>query len=108
MKRFGGRTAVDGLSFQIQRGEAVGLLGPNGAEKTTTLSLLVGLLTPDAETVAIHGKALQGDADPVKRHIGLATQELALYEELTAMDNLGFFGSVWGTQPFIGATHKSG
>ncbi len=96
VKRFGGRTAVDGLSFQIQRGEAVGLLGPNGAGKTTTLSLLVGLLTPDAGTVAIHGMALQGDTDPVKRHIGLATQELALYEELTAMDNLGFFGSLYG------------
>ena len=96
VRRFGARTAVDGISFQIHRGEAVGLLGPNGAGKTTTLSLLVGLLTPDSGTIAILGKALQGDTDPVKRHIGLATQELALYEELTAWDNLGFFGALYG------------
>lgn len=96
VKQFGTRTAVGGVSFQIQRGEAVGLLGPNGAGKTTTLSMLAGLVTPDSGTVFIQGSSLKGDADPAKRSLGLATQELALYEELSATENLDFFGALYG------------
>lgn len=96
VKRFGSRTAVNDISFSIHRGEAVGLLGPNGAGKTTVLSLLVGLLTPDSGTILIHGRHIHGDADPVKGHLGLATQDLALYEDLSALDNLGFFGALYG------------
>lgn len=96
VKRFGSRPAVNDISFSIQRGEAVGLLGPNGAGKTTVLSLLVGLLTPDSGTILIHGRQIQGDTDPVKGHLGLATQDLALFEDLSALDNLGFFGALYG------------
>jgi ABC-2 type transport system ATP-binding protein len=96
VKRFGSRTAVDGVSFKVYPGEAVGLLGPNGAGKSTTLSLITGLLMPDAGSVWIHGRELAGDTDPSKRHLGLAPQELALYEELTAADNLNFFGRLYG------------
>ncbi len=96
VKRFGSRTAVNDVSFQIHRGEAVGLLGPNGAGKTTVLSLLVGLLNPDGGSISIHGRPIGGDTDSVKRHLGLATQDLALYEDLTALDNLAFFGALYG------------
>lgn len=96
VKRFGSRTAVDGVSFEVRSGEAVGLLGPNGAGKSTTLSLLTGLLVPDSGSVRLQGRELTSDTDPMKRRIGLAPQELALYEDLSAADNLGFFGSLYG------------
>ncbi len=95
-KRFGTRTAVDGVSFAIQPGEAVGLLGPNGAGKTTTISLLTGLLHADGGEVLLDGRPLTGDTDPRKRLLGLVPQELALYEELTARDNLAYFGALQG------------
>ena len=96
VKRFGSRTAVNDVSFQIHRGEAVGLLGPNGAGKTTVLSLLIGLLKPDNGAISIHGRPVTADSDPIKRHLGLATQDLALFEDLTALDNLAFFGALYG------------
>jgi ABC-2 type transport system ATP-binding protein len=95
VKRFGPRTAVDGVSFALRRGEAVGLLGPNGAGKTTTISMLSGLLAPDGGEVRLGGQPITGDTDPRKRLLGLVPQELALYEELTARDNLEFFGALY-------------
>ena len=95
VKRFGSRTAVDGVSFSLHRGEAVGLLGPNGAGKTTTISLLSGLLSPDGGEFRLGGAAITGDTDSRKRLLGLVPQELALYEELTAKDNLDFFGALY-------------
>jgi ABC-2 type transport system ATP-binding protein len=88
--------AVDELSFGIAAGERVGFLGPNGAGKTTTVSMIAGLVTPDAGEVRIGGEPLNGDADPKKRRLGLVPQDLALYEELTARDNLLFFGALFG------------
>jgi ABC-2 type transport system ATP-binding protein len=93
-KTYGAFTAVDGISFSVRRGECLGLLGPNGAGKTTTLSMLAGLLTPNGGQVLIEGRALAGDTDPIKRKLGLVPQELALYDELTARDNLNFFGAL--------------
>ena len=94
-KRYGDRTAVDGLSFDVRRGEIFGLLGPNGAGKTTTVHLGVGLLAPDGGEVALAG--LGSPRDPaVRSRIGVAPQSLALYEELTAAENLEFFGRVYG------------
>ncbi len=94
-KSFGQTVAVDGLSLSVRKGELFGLLGPNGAGKSTTVSLAVGLLAPDAGTVAIAG--LGNPADPaVRAGIGVAPQALALYDQLSAEENLRFFGEVYG------------
>ena len=95
-KAFGRVVAVDGVSLRLAPGQLLGLLGPNGAGKTTTVSILAGLVSPDRGEVRIDGHRLAGDADPVKRRIGLVPQEVALYEELTAGDNLRFFGGLYG------------
>jgi ABC-2 type transport system ATP-binding protein len=95
-KSFGSLVAVSDVSFSIEPGELVGLLGPNGAGKTTTVSMLTGLVTPDRGDVVIGGRRLDGDTDPSKRRIGLVPQDLALYDELTARDNLRFFGALYG------------
>lgn len=85
-KAFGNLTAVDGVSFAVGPGEIFGLLGPNGAGKTTTLHLLCGLLAPDEGTVR----------GVTKREIGLAPQEIALYDDLSGLGNLRFFGALYG------------
>jgi ABC-2 type transport system ATP-binding protein len=95
-KTYGDLVAVDNVSFVLERGQLMGLLGPNGAGKTTTVSLIAGLITPDAGEVRISGRRLTGDSDPLKRRIGLVPQDLALYDELTARENLRFFGSLYG------------
>ena len=87
--------AVGGVSFSIADGETLGLLGPNGAGKTTTVSMICGLVPPDSGEVLIDGVSIQGDTNPQKRRIGLVPQELAVYEELTARQNLQFFGSLY-------------
>jgi ABC-2 type transport system ATP-binding protein len=87
--------AVNDVSFTLEPGQLVGLLGPNGAGKTTTVSMIAGLVTPDRGDVLIGGHRLSGDTDPAKRRIGLVPQDLALYEELTARDNLRFFGALY-------------
>ncbi len=83
------------LSFRIERGQCFGLLGPNGAGKTTTISVIVGAVKATAGQVLINGRALNGEADSLKRSIGFVPQELALYEELSARDNLQFFGAIY-------------
>ncbi len=95
-KSFGALVAVDDVSFAVEPGQLVGLLGPNGAGKTTTVSIISGLLTPDAGSVLVGGHRLTGDVDPLKRRVGLVPQDLALYDELTARDNLRFFGALFG------------
>jgi ABC-2 type transport system ATP-binding protein len=95
-KSFGRTVAVGGASFSVERGQLVGLLGPNGAGKTTTVSMIAGLVTPEQGTVTIDGAVLSGDADPVKRRLGLVPQDLALYDALTARANLRLFGSLYG------------
>ena len=94
-KRYGRIVAVDGVSLALERGKVLGLLGPNGAGKTTTVSMVSGLVTPDAGEVRIDGHHLRGDTDQAKRRIGLVPQDLALYDELTARDNLEFFGALY-------------
>jgi len=94
-KTYGSVTAVDGVSLHAGTGEMVGLLGPNGAGKTTTVSIIAGLLRPDSGSVLIEGRPLGGDTDPVKRRIGVVPQELALYDEMSARDNLAFFGALY-------------
>jgi ABC-2 type transport system ATP-binding protein len=94
-KSFGSLVAVDDVSLSVAKGQLVGLLGPNGAGKTTTVSMIAGLLTPDRGEVRIAGHRLAGDTDPAKRRIGFVPQDLALYDELSARDNLRFFGALY-------------
>jgi ABC-2 type transport system ATP-binding protein len=95
-KRYGDVLAVDEVSFDVRRGECFGLLGPNGAGKTTTLSMVSTLLRPDAGAIFVDGIDAARDPVAVRRRIGLVPQELSLYEELTAAENLAFFGGLYG------------
>jgi ABC-2 type transport system ATP-binding protein len=98
-KTYSAAPALDGVSFQVSPGEMFGLLGPNGAGKTTLLSIICGLLAPSAGEVRIFGKPV-GDTDKdARRQIGIAPQELALYGELTARENLEFFGQLYDSEP---------
>lgn len=95
-KSFGGIQAVNGVSFTIGRGEIFSLLGPNGAGKTTTIRMFSTVLAPDAGDVEIGGHSVLDASDEVRKLIGVCPQELALYEELSATDNLVFFGRMAG------------
>jgi len=94
-KRYGDVRAVDGVSFEIHSGEAFGLLGPNGAGKTTTILMIVGALAPDRGEVRLNGRSDPTQVD-VRRGVGMAPQDLAIYEELTGAENLTFFGRIYG------------
>ena len=108
-KSFGAITAVADVSFTVDPGELVGLLGPNGAGKSTTVGMIAGIVAPDAGEVRINGQGLQGDTDPAKAAIGLVPQDLALFDELPARENLRFFGSLYGlTGAKLDATIASG
>jgi ABC-2 type transport system ATP-binding protein len=98
VRRFGDNLAVDRVSFQIAPGETYGLLGPNGAGTTTTISMIAGLLSADAGSVAILGEPLTSGR---KTLIGLVPQDIALYPDLSALENLRFFGKL---QNMSGAT----
>jgi ABC-2 type transport system ATP-binding protein len=95
-KRFGARQAVDGVSFEIARGETYGLLGPNGAGKTTTISMICGILARDEGSVVVDGRPLDVGTTEAKAAIGLVPQDLAIYPDLTARENLAFFGRLYG------------
>lgn len=95
-KSFGDRCAVDAVSFQIKRGQTLGLIGPNGAGKSTTVSMICGLLRPDHGEISINGQPVVGGDNTVKKMIGLVPQDLAIYDELSARDNLKLFGALYG------------
>jgi ABC-2 type transport system ATP-binding protein len=95
-KRFGDRVAVDGVGFEIAAGECYGLLGPNGAGKTTTISMICGLLDRDAGEVEVAGQPVTTSATEVRAEIGFVPQEIALYPDLTAAENLRLFGRLYG------------
>ena len=95
-KLYGKTVAVDDISFEARPGEIFGLLGPNGAGKTTTISVISGLLKPTSGEVQVDGKAMSPDAADVKAVMGVVPQETALYEELTARENLSFWGGLYG------------
>lgn len=94
-KRFGHIQAVNGVSFSIAPGETYGLLGPNGSGKTTTISMVCGLLQPDAGSVSVGGMPMTTATLAPKRLIGLVPQDLAIYPDLTARENLRFFGRLY-------------
>jgi ABC-2 type transport system ATP-binding protein len=96
VKKYGDFTAVKGITFDIQEGEIFSLLGPNGAGKTTTISMLSTLYAPTAGDATIGGHSITKNPMAVKRVIGVVPQELAFYEDLTARENLIFWGQMYG------------
>lgn len=96
VKNYGDFAAVKGVSFDIKEGEIFSLLGPNGAGKTTTISMLSTLYTPTSGDASIGGHSISKDPMAVKRVIGVVPQEIALYEDLTAKENLVFWGQMYG------------
>ncbi|HEY3514008.1 ABC transporter ATP-binding protein [Kribbella sp. NPDC051137] len=95
-KRFGDRVAVDDVSFTVAPGETYGLLGPNGAGKTTTIRLVCGLLRADQGEVLVAGSPIRPATPAAKRYVGYVPQDIALYPDLTAWENLRFFGRLYG------------
>src|ERR1043166_837466 len=95
-KNYGDFVAVKGISFDIKAGEIFSLLGPNGAGKTTTIFMLSTLYTPTSGDATIGGHSITKDPMAVKRVIGVVPQEIALYEDLTARENLIFWGQMYG------------
>jgi ABC-2 type transport system ATP-binding protein len=95
-KSFGSLVAVDDVSFTVAEGEIFGLLGPNGAGKTTAINMICGILKPDGGRVLIGGKDIWLEARTVKQGLAVVPQEIAVYEDLNARDNLNFWGSLYG------------
>ncbi len=95
-KRFGELVAVDGIGFEVSDGEVFGLLGPNGAGKTTSINMISGVLRPDGGRVLIDDRDIWSDPRETKRLLGVVPQEISVYEDLTARDNLRFWGSLYG------------
>jgi len=95
-KRFGDFTAVDGLSFDIHKGEIFGFLGPNGAGKSTTIRMLCGVLTPTSGQATALGKDLFKEAEQVRSRMGYMSQKFSLLTDLTVAENLAFFGQLYG------------
>ncbi|MCM3267467.1 ABC transporter ATP-binding protein [Paenibacillus elgii] len=96
VKRYGGNISVDHLNLSIRQGEVFGLLGPNGAGKSTTIKMLCGLLKIDQGEMRIDGISVAANPLEIKRRIGLVPQEIAIYENLTARENVTFFGKLYG------------
>lgn len=94
-KKFKKKTAVDGVNLFLEEGESVGLLGPNGAGKSTTISMISTLLPPDRGTVKFNGKDALKHPDELRPILGVVPQEIALYDELSAYENMKFFGKVY-------------
>ncbi|MEK4061122.1 MULTISPECIES: ABC transporter ATP-binding protein [Paenibacillus] len=96
VKRYDQKLTVDHVNLNIEEGEIFGLLGPNGAGKSTTISMICGLLKPDGGEIIIDGLSVAAAPLEVKKRIGLVPQELALYETMTAEENVRFFGKLYG------------
>src|SRR5579872_7440843 len=95
VKRFGAFTAVDHVSFRIERGEIVGFIGPNGAGKSTTIRMLCGLLRPSEGRALVAGIDVGQDPEGVRQHIGYMSQKFSLYGDLSVAENLRFFGGIY-------------
>src|SRR5688500_6886483 len=95
-KMFGTFVAVDGLDLTIPRGEVFGLLGANGSGKTTTIRMLTGLLTPTAGTATVVGFDISRDQESIREAIGYMSQRFGLYDDLTVVENLRFYATIYG------------
>ena len=96
VKRYGDFLALDNVNMKIEEGEIVGLLGPNGAGKTTTINTILGLSKIDSGEIKVFGKNLKESEIEIKRNIGIVPQEIAIYDDLTAYENVSYFGSLYG------------
>lgn len=95
-KRYDDKLVVDNVNFSIEKGDTFGLLGPNGAGKSTIISTICGLVKPDQGDILIDGISLTKDPQAAKKNIGFVPQDIALYENLNAIDNLKFWGTLYG------------
>jgi ABC-2 type transport system ATP-binding protein len=98
-KRFGSFNALDSVSFDVARGEIMGFLGPNGAGKSTLIRVLCGLLRPTSGRAVVAGIDIALDPEAVRRHIGYMSQKFSLYSDLSVLENLQFFGGIYGVTP---------
>ncbi|MCC6406816.1 MAG: ABC transporter ATP-binding protein [Planctomycetes bacterium] len=96
VKRYGDTLAVDGVSFTARPGAIFGLLGPNGAGKSTTIGCLSGLVEPSSGSVRVLGHDVISDGRAAREALGVVPQELAIYEDLSAAENLEYWGAAWG------------
>lgn len=95
-KKFGEFTAVDHISFTVEKGEIFGFLGANGAGKTTAMRMLCGLSKPTSGTGFVAGFDIQGETESIKRNIGYMSQKFSLYEDLTVRENIRLYGGIYG------------
>lgn len=95
-RRFGDFVAVDHVNFEVQAGEVVGYLGPNGSGKTTTIRMLLGLLEPDEGKATVLGFDAFKQSEQVRAQAGYMSQKFAIYDDLTVLENLTFYGGVYG------------
>jgi ABC-2 type transport system ATP-binding protein len=100
-KRFGNFTAVDGIDFEVQKGKIFGFLGPNGSGKTTTIRMLLGLLQPTNGDVEVLGIPVKDHPERIRPHIGYMSQRFSLYNDLTVMQNLQFYGKAYGLRNVV-------
>ena len=97
-RRFGDFLAVDHVSFEVQPGEIVGYLGPNGSGKTTTMRMLLGLLEPSEGSATVLGFDAFNETEEVRARVGYMSQKFALYDDLTVDENLNFYGGIYGVR----------
>jgi ABC-2 type transport system ATP-binding protein len=95
VKRFGSFTAVDGINFDVKRGEIFGLLGPNGSGKTTTIRMMLGLLSPSGGEVEVLGIPVDRHTEKIRPRVGYMSQQFSLYNDLTVLQNLQFYGKAY-------------
>jgi ABC-2 type transport system ATP-binding protein len=97
-KKFGDFTAVNGINFQIKKGEIFGFLGPNGSGKTTTIRMLIGLMDPTSGEAKVAGFDVRNQSEQIKKVIGYMSQKFSLYDDLTVSENIEFFAGVYQTK----------
>ncbi len=95
-KRFGDFTAVDGVNFEVYPGEIFGFLGPNGSGKTTSIRMMLGLMKPTSGEVEVLGMRVDGDTARIRPRVGYMSQRFSLYNDLTVLQNLNFYGAAYG------------
>ena len=95
-KRFGDFTAVDNVNFEVRHGEIFGFLGPNGSGKTTSIRMMLGLMKPTSGEVDVLGMKVDGDTGKIRPRVGYMSQRFSLYNDLTVLQNLNFYGAAYG------------